>query len=44
MGVGTGTVIDFVQVDHGLDDGVEMFGGTVRLRHNVAELVLSPPI
>lgn len=35
MGVGTGTVIDFVQVDHGLDDGVEMFGGTVRLRHMV---------
>ena len=34
-GVGSGTVIDFVQVHEGLDDGVEMFGGTVGLKHLV---------
>ncbi len=34
-GVGSGTVIDFVQVHEGLDDGVEMFGGTVGLKHMV---------
>lgn len=34
-GVGSGTIIDFVHVHEGLDDGVEMFGGTVGLKHLV---------
>jgi len=34
-GVGSGTVIDYVQVHSGLDDGVEMFGGTVQMKHLV---------
>jgi hypothetical protein len=34
-GCGTGTDIDFVQVHRGLDDGIEVFGGTVDLRHVV---------
>lgn len=34
-GVGARTVIDFVQVHAGLDDGVEMFGGTVQMKHLV---------
>lgn len=34
-GVGRGTVVDFVQVHAGLDDGLEMFGGTVNLKHIV---------
>ena len=29
LGVGDGTVLEHVQVDGGLDDGFEMFGGTV---------------
>jgi hypothetical protein len=35
-GVGTGTEIDYVQVHKGSDDGVELFGGTVNLKHLVA--------
>ncbi|MCB1565055.1 MAG: hypothetical protein H7A20_02165 [Rhodanobacteraceae bacterium] len=35
LGVGSGTVIDHVQMDHGLDDGVEFFGGTVTGRYMV---------
>ncbi|MDF1584609.1 MAG: hypothetical protein P1P78_15055 [Methyloprofundus sp.] len=35
LGVGSGTVVDFVQVHQGLDDGIEMFGGTVQLKHVV---------
>ncbi|MBX3617826.1 hypothetical protein [Nitrosomonas sp.] len=35
MGVGSGTVINYVQVHSGLDDGVEMFGGTVQMKHLV---------
>lgn len=35
LGVGAGTVLDHVQVDGGLDDGFEMFGGTVNGRHLV---------
>jgi len=35
MGVGSGTKIDYVQVHAGLDDGVEMFGGTVNMKHLV---------
>lgn len=34
-GCGTGTLVDHVQVHFGLDDGVELFGGTVDLRHVV---------
>jgi|JI10StandDraft_1071094.scaffolds.fasta_scaffold108353_2 hypothetical protein len=34
--VGSGTVIDYVQVHRGSDDGFEMFGGTVNLSHLVA--------
>lgn len=33
--VGSGTVIDFVHVHQGLDDGVEMFGGTAQMKHLV---------
>ncbi|MCF7972048.1 MAG: hypothetical protein K9L22_12890 [Methylococcaceae bacterium] len=35
LGVGSGTMVDFVQVHQGLDDGIEMFGGTVQLKHVV---------
>lgn len=31
--VGSGTVIDHVQIHRGSDDGVELFGGTVNLTH-----------
>lgn len=34
-GVGSDTDIDFVQVHNNEDDGIEMFGGTVDLRHVV---------
>ncbi|HRF55426.1 MAG TPA: hypothetical protein PK027_13355 [Aquimonas sp.] len=33
MAVGSGTVIEYVQVDNGLDDGFEWFGGSVNVRH-----------
>jgi len=33
QGVGSGTVVDFVQVHNNLDDGVEFFGGTVNAKH-----------
>lgn len=33
--VGSGTLIDYVHVHAGLDDGVEMFGGTVQMKHLV---------
>lgn len=32
-GVGSGTVIDYVEVLHNKDDGFEFFGGTVNARH-----------
>ena len=35
LGVGSGTEIDHVQVDGGLDDGVEFFGGSVNVTHFV---------
>jgi hypothetical protein len=35
-GVGAGTVIDYVQTHHGRDDGIELFGGTVNLKHVVS--------
>jgi hypothetical protein len=34
-GVGSGTLIDYVHVHEGLDDGVEMFGGTAQMKHIV---------
>ncbi len=34
-GVGSGTIIDYVQVHEGLDDGVEVFGGKVQMKHLV---------
>ncbi len=35
LGVGSQTLVDYVQVHAGLDDGVEMFGGTVQMKHLV---------
>ncbi len=35
-GVGSGTVVDYVQVHRGSDDAFEFFGGTVNVRHLVA--------
>jgi hypothetical protein len=35
-GVGRGTTIEYIQVRHGLDDGFELFGGTVDARYIVA--------
>lgn len=34
-GVGSGTSVDFLQVHDNLDDGVEVFGGAVNLKHIV---------
>jgi hypothetical protein len=34
-GVGNGTVVDYVQVNRNLDDGLEVFGGTVNVKHVV---------
>ncbi len=39
LGVGSGTVIDHVQVHAGKDDGFEMFGGAVNLRYVVGTAV-----
>ncbi len=33
QGVGRGTVLDYIQVHRGNDDGVEFFGGTVDFKH-----------
>lgn len=35
-GVGSGTTIDYVQLHGGSDDGIELFGGTVNLKHIVS--------
>lgn len=35
QGVGSGTMIDFVQTTFGADDGIEFFGGTVNVRHAI---------
>ncbi len=35
QGVGSGTVVDYVQVHMNQDDGVEFFGGTVNIKHIV---------
>lgn len=34
-GVGNGTVIDYVQISRGYDDALEIFGGTVNIKHVV---------
>lgn len=33
QGVGSGTVVDYIQVHKNSDDGVEFFGGTVDIKH-----------
>lgn len=38
-GVGSGTTLEYVQVHGGLDDGFEMFGGTVNGRHLVVSQI-----
>jgi hypothetical protein len=35
QGVGRGTVVDHIQVSFNKDDGIEMFGGTVDIKHAV---------
>jgi hypothetical protein len=35
-GVGSGTLIDYVQVHGGSDDGIELFGGTVNVKHVIS--------
>jgi hypothetical protein len=35
---GSGTIIDYVQLHRGADDGIEIFGGTVNVRHIVSTL------
>jgi hypothetical protein len=37
-GCGTNTLVDYVQSHLGLDDGIEIFGGTVNVRHLVITL------
>ncbi len=34
-GVGSSTIVDYVQVHNNSDDGIEMFGGTANLKHIV---------
>ncbi|MDY6969870.1 MAG: hypothetical protein SVR08_14600 [Spirochaetota bacterium] len=36
QGVGSGTTIDYIQIHNCFDDGIEMFGGTVNLKHIIA--------
>ncbi|MEM7675853.1 MAG: ABC transporter substrate-binding protein, partial [Myxococcota bacterium] len=33
QGVGRGTVLDYIQIHRGKDDGIEFFGGTVDFKH-----------
>ena len=35
IGVGSGTEIDYVQVEGNSDDGIEFYGGTVNVKHGV---------
>jgi hypothetical protein len=35
QGVGSGTIVDYIQVHKNADDGVEFFGGTVNIKHVV---------
>ncbi len=34
-GVGNGTLVDYVQIYKGFDDGIEFFGGTVNIKHTI---------
>ncbi len=38
-GVGRATVVDYIQVHANLDDGIEMFGGTVDIKHAVLSCI-----
>lgn len=33
QGVGSGTILDYIQIHNGADDGIEFYGGTVNARH-----------
>ena len=33
QGVGSGTILDYIQIHNGADDGVEFYGGTVNAKH-----------
>lgn len=33
QGVGSGTILDYIQVHNGADDGIEFYGGTVNAKH-----------
>lgn len=33
QGIGRGTTVDYLDIDNGLDDGIEFFGGTVNVKH-----------
>lgn len=35
LGVGAGTVLDFIEIYEGQDDGIEFFGGTAQVKHLV---------
>ncbi|WP_129647041.1 hypothetical protein [Peristeroidobacter agariperforans] len=35
VGVGSGTVVDYIQVHNNKDDAIEMYGGTVNMKHLV---------
>lgn len=35
QGVGSGTIVDHIQIHFNKDDGIEMFGGTVQIKHAV---------
>ena len=35
QGVGSGTILDYIQVHNGADDGIEFYGGTVNAKHLV---------
>ncbi len=35
LGVGAGTVFDFIEIFEGQDDGIEFFGGTAQVKHLV---------
>jgi len=38
-GVGSGTVVDYVEIFANKDDGIEIFGGTVNVKHIVSSFV-----
>lgn len=44
MSVGSGTTVDYVQVNDSSDDGIEMYGGNVNFKHLVLTNVLDDSI